>query len=224
MTRLTCRQLHNGYWYLTSVYFTHLLIYAGQFRYGNVAIRLYVYFAKIFLQHHTCVQTASNESLLILFKVIIDIFWHTTHLIFLTIQTHSRIWLIYTYCDIHTPKLSRITGVQPIIDKCSTQTVVLPTGFEPVLKPREGFMIGHYTTGADKWMIATSLIKVSRECLAFITLHCSSGRIGGILLWADIITILLISRIFSMGTPEKEDIYLSLTSHSNPYKTLSSFS
>jgi hypothetical protein len=25
---------------------------------------------------------------------------------------------------------------------------VLPSGFEPESKPREGFMIGHYTTGA----------------------------------------------------------------------------
>ena len=28
------------------------------------------------------------------------------------------------------------------------EELVLPTGFEPVLKPREGFMIGRYTTGA----------------------------------------------------------------------------
>ena len=28
------------------------------------------------------------------------------------------------------------------------EKIVLPTGFEPVLKPREGFMIGRYTTGA----------------------------------------------------------------------------
>ena len=27
---------------------------------------------------------------------------------------------------------------------------MLPSGFEPESKPREGFMIGHYTTGANK--------------------------------------------------------------------------
>ena len=28
------------------------------------------------------------------------------------------------------------------------RVMVLPSGFEPESKPREGFMIGHYTTGA----------------------------------------------------------------------------
>ena len=32
--------------------------------------------------------------------------------------------------------------------------IVLPSGFEPELKPREGFMIGRYTTGAGRQRIA----------------------------------------------------------------------
>ncbi len=31
--------------------------------------------------------------------------------------------------------------------------IVLPSGFEPELKPREGFMIGRYTTGAGSHRI-----------------------------------------------------------------------
>lgn len=34
------------------------------------------------------------------------------------------------------------------------ERIVLPSGFEPELKPREGFMIGRYTTGAGKQRIA----------------------------------------------------------------------
>ena len=41
------------------------------------------------------------------------------------------------------------------------EKIVLPSGFEPELKPREGFMIGRYTTGAGKQRIAMFLIKVS---------------------------------------------------------------
>ena len=33
-------------------------------------------------------------------------------------------------------------------EKIILDEIVLPTGFEPVSKPREGFMIGRYTTGA----------------------------------------------------------------------------
>lgn len=41
---------------------------------------------------------------------------------------------------------------------------MLPTGFEPVSKPREGFMIGRYTTGAtrlgmDRFLINLSIVK-----------------------------------------------------------------
>ena len=39
--------------------------------------------------------------------------------------------------------------------------IVLPSGFEPELKPREGFMIGRYTTGAGMQGIAMFLINVS---------------------------------------------------------------
>ena len=39
--------------------------------------------------------------------------------------------------------------------------IVLPSGFEPELKPREGFMIGRYTTGAGNQRIAICLIKIS---------------------------------------------------------------
>ncbi len=31
---------------------------------------------------------------------------------------------------------------------------MLPSGFEPESKPREGFMIGHYTTGATQISLA----------------------------------------------------------------------
>ena len=33
------------------------------------------------------------------------------------------------------------------------EEIVLPSGFEPELKPREGFMIGRYTTGAGSHRI-----------------------------------------------------------------------
>ena len=37
---------------------------------------------------------------------------------------------------------------------CSVYMGVLPSGFEPESKPREGFMIGRYTTGA-KYLLST---------------------------------------------------------------------
>ena len=46
-------------------------------------------------------------------------------------------------------------------DDDDEEGIVLPSGFEPELKPREGFMIGRYTTGAGKQRIAMFLIKVS---------------------------------------------------------------
>ncbi len=51
-------------------------------------------------------------------------------------------------------------------ERVFVRKIVLPSGFEPESKPREGFMIGRYTTGAVRSPIQTLLINISRTTSA----------------------------------------------------------
>ena len=57
---------------------------------------------------------------------------------------------------------------------------MLPSGFEPESKPREGFMIGHYTTGAYGVANKEAFIKSFPQGHILIPFHCPVKKdIGG---------------------------------------------
>ena len=56
------------------------------------------------------------------------------------------------------------------IEESGRRMKVLPTGFEPVSKPREGFMIGRYTTGATRLCMNRLLINLS--VTRNLPMHC----------------------------------------------------